>query len=129
MTSTRHFRVIAAVYLITILLASPTLAFADTGEDGGLFTGTTLVEVGLLLLVSACALTAFKIYGSVRGGRIAECWRWFVLGFAMLGIAQLAVLISQMGLVIVSDFWVGILRLASLLVVFMGAARMRKLLA
>jgi hypothetical protein len=85
--------------------------------------------LGLLLLVSACALTAFKIYTSVRGGRIAECWRWFVLGFSLLGVAQLAVFISQMGIVSVSDFWVGIVRLASLLVVFLGAARMRKLLA
>lgn len=112
------------------VLLYPSLAMADTeSQSGGMFSGSALIELALLLVALACALTAFKVYNSVRGGRIAQGWQWFTLGFLVFGLAQMAGFAAEAGLVPMSDFWVGVLRLGSVIIILVGAARMRRLLA
>ncbi|GAB4319437.1 MAG: hypothetical protein Kow0074_09040 [Candidatus Zixiibacteriota bacterium] len=125
-----HVRTLTMFASTVVMTAFPAIARAETeAESGGLFSGGALVELALLLAAAACALTAFKVYNSVRGGRIAQGWQWFTTGFLVLGLAQLGGFGSEAGLLLISDFWIGLLRLGSILLIFVGAIRMRRLLA
>lgn len=126
----KRLNMLAALVGTVLAIGLPAVARAETESDsGGLFSGGALVELALLLVAAACALTAFKVYNSVRGGRIAQGWQWFTLGFLVLGIAQLGGFGAEAGLFPMSDFWIGLLRLGSVLLIFVGAIRMRRLLA
>ena len=115
---------------VAMTVLSPAIALASPdGEVGGLFSTGVLVEVGLLILVSGCALTAFKVYNSVRGGRIAQGWQWFLMGFIVFSVAQVLSVGSQAAIIPISSLWVGLIRIGALAIIFLGAIRMRRLLA
>ena len=90
--------------------------------------GSVLLGLLSLLVVLACLYMAFKIYVSLRGGKIAQGWLWFASGFGLLGLAQLLLVTSQVGLVTVSTIWVDLIRICALVFVLFGAGRIRKLL-
>jgi len=101
---------------------------ADQLAGVGPSAGSVLVCVLMLLLLIACALAAFKIYMAVRGGRIAQGWVWFVVGFGLLGLAQLILIAAQIRILPISQVWVDTLRAGALVVLLIGAGRLRKLL-
>ena len=110
------------------LLASPAVAWADDGS-GLMSTASLLVDIGLFLVILACLLSVFKIHASVRGGKIALGWRWFMGGFGLLGVAQILLFIGEAGLLAMSSgVWVGLMRICALGLFLVGATRMRKLL-
>jgi hypothetical protein len=100
-----------------------------TGEQSGVSTGTLVFELAFLLVVGACILTAFKIYVSVRGGSIALGWRWIVSGLGLLGLSQLVLIGQHAGILVMADLWIDSMRVLSFLSIFIGVARIRKLLA
>ena len=101
---------------------------ADQLAGVGPSAGSVLVCVLMLLLLIACALAAFKICMAVRGGRIAQGWVWFVVGFGLLGLAQLILIAAQIRILPISQVWVDTLRAGALVVLLIGAGRLRKLL-
>jgi hypothetical protein len=101
---------------------------ADQLAGVGPSAGSVLVCVLMLLLLIACALAAFKIYMAVRGGKIAQGWVWFVVGFGLLGLAQLILIAAQIRILPISQVWVDTLRAGALVVLLIGAGRLRKLL-
>ena len=110
------------------LLMSPAVARAND-NSGLMTTASVLVDVGLFLIILACLLSVFKIHASIRGGKIALGWRWFIGGFGMLGAAQLLFFVGEAELIAMpSDIIVGLLRIIALGLFFVGATRMRKLL-
>ena len=98
-------------------------------QESGFSTSTLIVELAFLVVVGACVLTAFKIFVSVRGGSIAFGWRWIVGGLGLLGLSQLVLIGQQIGVFAMADLWVDSLRVLALLLIFIGAAHIRKLLA
>ena len=98
------------------------------GEQSGTSTGTLVVELAFLLVVGACILTAFKIYVSVRGGSIALGWRWIVSGLGLLGLSQLVLIGQQISFLAMADLWIDSMRVLAFLSIFIGVARIRKLL-
>lgn len=101
---------------------------ADQLAGVGPSAGSVLVCVLMLLLLIACALAVFKIYMAVRGGKIAQGWVWFVVGFGLLGLAQLILIAAQIRILPISQVWVDTLRAGALVVLLIGAGRLRKLL-
>jgi len=100
----------------------------DQTASIGFSIGSMLLWVLVLLVLIACAMTAFRIYVAIRGGKIAQGWLWFVVGFGLLGLAQLVLIAAQLGILPVSQLWTDTLRAGAVVVLLIGAGRLRKLL-
>jgi hypothetical protein len=109
-------------------LVQSSSAQASPPAGAGFSAGTLILCVLMLLILVACALTAFKIYVAIRGGKIAQGWLWFVAGFGLLGLAQLVLFAAQTGFLPVSQMWGDSLRAIALVAFLVGAGRLRKLL-
>ena len=109
-------------------LAQSSSAQASQPAGVGFSAGTLILCVLMLLILVACALTAFKIYVAIRGGKIAQGWLWFVAGFGLLGLAQLVLFAAQTGFLPVSQMWGDSLRAIALVAFLVGTGRLRKLL-
>ena len=109
-------------------LVQSSSAQASQTAGAGLSAGTLILCVLMLLILVACALTAFKIYVAIRGGKIAQGWLFFVAGFGLLGLAQLVLFAAQTGFIPVSQVWGDSLRAIALVAFLVGAGRLRKLL-
>lgn len=107
-------------------IASPVLASPDPEAAEGSWA-PFMAEIVLLLLVAACLLAVVKVYLSVRGGSIAHGWFFFVLGFAVLGVAQIVLFAGRLGFFTSPDFWVATIRIVAVVVMLMGATRMKRL--
>jgi hypothetical protein len=103
-------------------------AQANQPAGVGFSAGTLMLCVLMLLVLIACALTLFKIYMAIRGGKIAQGWLWLVVGFGLLGLAQLVLIAAQVSILPISQLWVDTLRAGALIVLLIGASRLRKLL-
>jgi len=90
--------------------------------------GSLLLCVLMLLVLAGCAMAAFKIYMAIRGGKIAQGWLWFVVGFSLLGTAELFMVAAQLRIVPVSLVWIDALRAVAVVVLLIGTGRLRKLL-
>ena len=111
------------------VFASARAAFADVqNTTAAMSWGTLLIEATVLLIAGACVLTVFKVYAAVRGGRIAHGWRWLGIGFGIFVVSQALLFANAAGLLPVSDYWIGLLRIVALLFLLVGATRIRKLL-
>jgi phosphoglycerol transferase MdoB-like AlkP superfamily enzyme len=110
-----------------LLISASAMAQSEPQANGGEW-GPVIAELLLLLVVAACLLTLFRIYVAVRGGRIAQCWFWFVLGFGVLGLAQFVLFAGRLGLFHSPDFWVTAIRTVAMVILFIGATRMKRLL-
>jgi hypothetical protein len=100
----------------------------DQVANVGFSIGSLLLWVLVLLVLVACVMTALKIYMAIRGGKIAQGWIWFVAGFGLLGLAQLVLIATQLGMLPVSQLWTDTLRAGAVIVLLIGAGRLRKLL-
>lgn len=100
----------------------------DPATSVGFSLGSMLLWVLVLLVLIACVMTAFRIYVAIRGGKIAQGWLWFVVGFGLLGLAQLVLIASQLSILPVSQLWTDTLRAGAVVVLLIGAGRLRKLL-
>jgi len=122
-------RILSRLGWIAFMVLISTPAFAqDEAKPAKAEWGSTLAEVLLLLIVSACLLTLVRVYFSVRGGRIAQGWFWFVIGFSVLGLAQVVLFAGRIGIFDSPDFWVASIRIVAMIVFFIGATRMKRLL-
>jgi len=107
---------------------TPVFAQAEAKAANKVEWGSTLAEVLLLLIVAACLLTLVRVYFAVRGGRIAQGWFWFVIGFSVLGLAQIVLFAGRIGIFDSPDFWVASIRIVAMVILFIGATRMKRLL-
>ena len=84
-----------------------------------------------LLLIFACLLATFKLYASLRGGKIGRGWLWFILGFGALAVAQLLLVGGRLGFMPTpgDSVWADIVHLLALVLLFVGVTRFRKLFA
>ncbi|HUU46967.1 MAG TPA: hypothetical protein VM118_14665 [Acidobacteriota bacterium] len=114
-----------------VMCAAVAATAETTGSTGLSRGGTLLVESLSLLLVLACLLATFKLYASLRGGKIGRGWLWFILGFSVLGVAQLLLFGGRLGFMPSpgGSAWVDVLRLLALILLFVGVTRFRKLFA
>ena len=120
----------ATLGLFLAAMLAGTVAHASLADqESGISTGTLIAELAFLVVVGACVLTALKIFVSVRGGSIALGWRWIVAGLGLLGLAQLVLIGQHIGVFSMAELWAESLRVLALLLVFIGAAHIRKLLA
>ena len=103
---------------------------AQSGQSSasGFSIGSLILCILMVLVLAACIMSAFKIYVAVRGGKIAQGWFLFVVGFGLLGLAQVILLASQMTILPVSTMLADALRAVALIVILIGAGRLRKLL-
>lgn len=128
MTMTFRSRCAMLGLVLAALLTGSTANASLAGQESGISTSTLIVELAFLVVAGACVLTVFKIFVSVRGGSIALGWRWMVSGLGVLGLSQLVLIGCQTGVLAMSDLWVDTMRVLALLLVFIGATRIRKLL-
>jgi len=128
MRPSRIKRIVAWIPGVVALCLSTSAYASLTGEKAGTSTSTVVVQFAFLLLVGACVLTAFKIYVSVRGGSIALGWRWILTGLGLLGVAQLALISQELGIVAMADLWINSMQVLAFLAIFVGVTRIRKLL-
>lgn len=100
------------------------------GQSGasGFSLGALVLGVLTVLVLVACIMTAFKIYVAIRGGKIAQGWLLFVVGFGLLALAQLILLASQVSILPASMTLTDSLRAIALIAILVGAGRLRKLL-
>jgi hypothetical protein len=106
---------------------SGTVHGSTRDPEGGIGTSAVLVGLAFLIVAAACALTAFKIYVSVKGGRIAFAWMWMLAGFCLLGFSQLVLFATQSGFLALTTDWIELMRVFSLVLVLFGAIRLRRL--
>ncbi len=113
-----------------VILSSRTVA-AQASSSPGTVGATVILESLALVLVFACILVTFKLYRTIRGGRISRGWRWFLFGFMALGLAQLLLFGGHIGVVPTwnGGILVDVLRVFSVFSLLIGVTRFRKLLA
>ena len=68
---------------LTVLLTSRA-AVAETSSSASTVGTGFILESLTLFLVFACVLMTFKLYRTIRGGRLSRGWKWFLFGFTVL---------------------------------------------
>lgn len=123
---------VSVLVLLSALVGNVTGLRAETQEVGAAVgAGSLFLESIALLVIGACLLVAAKLYRTIRRGKLGRSWLWFLLGFGVLGVAQLLLFGGQLGVVPSWGGGLGVdaLRLLSLVLLFVGVTRFRKLLA
>ena len=64
----------------------------------------TLFNVLILAVAIACVCGAFKVLALVRGGQLSKSWQFFVAGFGVLGLCQLAMLAGAFEIITLPAF-------------------------
>lgn len=121
----------SVLVLLSSLVGNVTGLRAETQEvSAAAGVGSLFLESMALLVIGACLLAAAKLYSNIRRGKLGRSWLWFLMGFGVLGVAQLLLFGGHLG---VLPTWGGLgvdaLRLLSLSLLLVGVTRFRKLLA
>jgi hypothetical protein len=118
------------LWSIGFLLAAKVAEATETGDpSSGSTMMVLLVGLAFLLIAAVCTLAAFKVYVSLRGGKLALSWRWFVAGFGLLGLSQMVLFASQAGFLSLTLGWVELTRVLALALILIGLNRVRKLIS
>jgi hypothetical protein len=115
--------------ITSLLTSSVALADVKGGELSGGGMSVLLVGLAFLAIAAVCTLAAFKVYVSLRGGKLAMSWRWFVAGFGLLGLSQVISFAAQAGLLPLTMGWVELTRVLALALILIGLNRVRKLIS
>lgn len=113
---------------LATLLVALAPANANAVEMGALLTMPSLFNEITLLVAIIAFFGGLKVYGLVRGGLLAKCWRMFLFGFGALTLAQVLRLVNTVGLVEIPEMLTSLLLGCMAVLWFMGIREARKAL-
>jgi len=125
MTMRKTSSIIFFILLLVILSAQP--ASAEV-KAGGFFSVSSIFNIFLLAVAVACLIWGLQILSLVRGGLISKSWQMFILGFCFLILAQLLIVLQNIGLFAVSAIFTTILYLLMAVTWLVGLNNTRKVL-
>lgn len=114
---------------ILLMLIALIVAAARTAEASeGARAGAALLELFGLLMAFGCLLVSWRVLGIVRGGKLASAWQWVTSAAFMFAAGQALAFLGDLAFVQTAEDLVTFLRIAGLVLLFLGMIKMRKAL-
>lgn len=90
--------------LLGALILCASAGRAEAANLAVITSPPTLLDVLILAFAVACAGATFKVLTLVRGGQLSKSWQFFVAGFGVLGLCQLAKLAGALEIITLPTF-------------------------
>lgn len=114
--------------LLVMLMLLPNVLLAGSGE--GSISGVGILFNGIILLVVViCFMVALKVFAILRGGEMAPGWQFIAVSFIILCLGQVLELVSILELFSLNSAFIIAIRLAGVVLLMLGLARIKRVLS
>ena len=114
-----------------IFAATACVAWAGEAQAANLAvikSPPTILDLAVLLLAFAAIAVGFQLLGSLKGGYLSRSWQFFIGGFGVVALSQIAKLLQVFEIVVLPAWIAPMLLLAGVGVLFYAVFETKRIL-